>query len=143
VVAGQVVGAAGELHPRLARELDFPQAPLLFELNLNALLQGSIPRAFSISRFPHVRRDLAVTVPLETTYGALRDRVSVAGGPLLRDLHAFDVYQGPGIESGRKSIALGLIFQDNNRTLTDDEADALMARIAADLQANLGAKLRD
>jgi phenylalanyl-tRNA synthetase beta chain len=143
VLGGEVAGSVGELHPALTRELGFPSAPLLFELDLNVLLQGSVPRAVSISRFPHVRRDLAVTVPVGTRYGALRDRVSVAGGPLLRELRAFDVYQGPGIESGRKSIALGLIFQDNNRTLTDEEADALMARIASDLQENLGAKLRD
>jgi phenylalanyl-tRNA synthetase beta chain len=96
-----------------------------------------------VSKFPLVRRDLAVTVPVDTPFGALRDRVTVAAGPLLRELRAFDVYQGPGIESGRKSIAFGLIFQDNNRTLKDEEADALMARIAADLQANLDAKLRD
>ena len=80
---------------------------------------------------------------MTTPFGAIRDRVTVAAGPLLRELRAFDVYQGPGIETGRKSIALGLIFQDNNRTLKDEEADALMARIAADLQSNLDAKLRD
>jgi phenylalanyl-tRNA synthetase beta chain len=137
------VGALGELHPALSRELGFTAAPLLFELDLNILLQRLVPQAEAVSKFPQVRRDLAVTVPVDTPFGALRDRVTVAAGPLLRELRAFDVYQGPGIESGRKSIAFGLIFQDNNRTLKDEEADALMARIAADLQANLDAKLRD
>ena len=96
-----------------------------------------------MSRFPQVRRDLAVTVPLSTPLSAIRSRVSVAAGSLLRDLVVFDVYQGPGIESTRKSIALGLIFQDNNKTLKDEEADALMAVVASDLGANLDAKVRD
>ena len=142
-IDGAPVGILGELHPALARELDLPAAPLLFELDLSLLLQAAVPQAQEISRFPQVRRDLAVTVPLTTSFGAIRERVTVAAGPLLRELRAFDVYQGPGIETGRQSIALGLIFQDNYRTLKDEEADALMARIAADLQSNLGAKLRD
>ena len=86
---------------------------------------------------------MAVTVPLATPLSALRTRVSVAAGSLLRDLRVFDIYQGPGIETTRKSIALGLIFQDNNKTLKDDEADALMASIAADLSSNLDARIRD
>jgi phenylalanyl-tRNA synthetase beta chain len=142
-IAGQAVGQLGELHPALARDLGFPVAPQLFELNLNNLLQAFVPLSKEVSKQPHVRRDLAVTLPLATPFGTVRDRVTVAAGPLLREILAFDVYQGPGIETGRKSIALGLIFQDNNRTLKDEEADALMARIAADLQSNLDAKLRD
>ena len=137
------IGQLGELHPALARDLGFPVAPQLFELNLNSLLQAFVPQANDISKQPNVRRDLSVTLPLATPFGRVRDRVTVAAGPLLREILAFDVYQGPGIETGRKSIALGLIFQDNNRTLKDEEADALMARIAADLQSNLDAKLRD
>jgi phenylalanyl-tRNA synthetase beta chain len=142
-LGGDAVGVLGELHPGVARELEFPASPLLFELNLNVLLQAFVPQAQEVSRQPHVRRDLAVTLPEATPFGTIRDRVTVAAGPLLRELRAFDVYHGPGIETGRKSIALGLIFQDNNRTLKDEEADALMARIAADLQSNLDAKLRD
>jgi phenylalanyl-tRNA synthetase beta chain len=100
-------------------------------------------RAAGISRFPQVRRDLSVTLPESTPLRALKVRATVAAGSLLRDLRVFDIYQGPGIESGRKSIAFGLIFQDNNRTLTDDEADRLMAGIAADLRTHLDAKIRE
>jgi phenylalanyl-tRNA synthetase beta chain len=82
-------------------------------------------------------------VPLATPLSAILSRVSVVAGSRLRDLVAFDVYQGAGIEPTRKSIAFGLIFQDNHKTLTDDEADALMASVAADLGAQLDARIRD
>jgi phenylalanyl-tRNA synthetase beta chain len=107
----------------LVRELDLPSAPLLFELDLAAATRHDLPRASAISRFPQVRRDLSVTLPESTPLSALRARATVSAGSLLRELRVFDVYQGPGIESGRKSIAFGLIFQDNNKTLKDDEAD--------------------
>ena len=140
---GQDVGVLGELHPALVRELDLPSAPLLFELDWGAALREILPKFSVVSRFPQVRRDLSVTLPESTSFRALKDRVTVAAGSLLREIRVFDVYQGPGIESGRKSIAFGLIFQDNNRTLKDDEADRLVAGIAADLLANLDAKIRE
>jgi phenylalanyl-tRNA synthetase beta chain len=140
---GTAVGWLGELHPSIAAELGLAGACLLFELDITPAIIAPLPTPQSVSRFPQVRRDLAVTVPLATPLSAIRSRVSVAAGSLLRDLVVFDVYQGPGIESTRKSIALGLIFQDNNRTLKDEEADALMAVVASDLGATLDAKVRD
>ena len=115
----------------------------MFELDITQATEASLPQVQAISRFPQVRRDLSITVPLDLPLSAVRTRVSVAAGSLLRELRVFDLYQGPGIESTRKSIALGLIFQDNNKTLKDDEADALMASVAADLSAQLGARVRD
>jgi phenylalanyl-tRNA synthetase beta chain len=141
--AGVVIGWLGELHPTLAAELGFPGNCLLFELDITPAISAPLPVPGSISRFPQVRRDLSVTVPLATPLSAIRSRVSVAAGNLLRELVVFDLYQGPGIESTRKSIALGLIFQDNNKTLKDEEADALMTVVASDLGANLDAKVRD
>jgi phenylalanyl-tRNA synthetase beta chain len=140
---GAVVGWLGELHPSIAADLDLAGGCLLFELDITPAIIAPLPAPGAVSRFPQVRRDLAVTVPLATPLSAIRSRVSVAAGSLLRELVVFDVYQGPGIESTRKSIALGLIFQDNNKTLKDEEADALMAVVASDLGANLDAKVRD
>jgi phenylalanyl-tRNA synthetase beta chain len=140
---GAVVGWLGELHPSLAVDMGFSGTCLLFELDITPAITAPLPVPGSISRFPQVRRDLAVTVPLATPLSAIRSRVSVAAGNLLRELVVFDVYQGPGIESTRKSIALGLIFQDNNKTLKDEEADALMTIVASDLGASLDAKVRD
>ncbi len=140
---GAVVGWLGELHPSLSADLGISGCCLLFELDITPAIIAPLPVPGEISRFPQVRRDLAVTVPLATPLSAIRSRVSVAAGSLLRELVVFDVYQGPGIESTRKSIALGLIFQDNNKTLKDEEADALMTIVASDLGANLDAKVRD
>jgi phenylalanyl-tRNA synthetase beta chain len=140
---GVRVGAVGELHPSLSTELDLSAGSVLFELDITPALNANVPRYSAVSRFPQVRRDLSITVPLATPLSAILSRVTVAAGSLLRDLTVFDIYQGAGIESTRKSIALGLIFQDNNKTLKDDEADALMASVAADLSASLDAKVRN
>jgi phenylalanyl-tRNA synthetase beta chain len=137
------VGWLGELHPELVRELHFTYAPILFEIDVERATTGDLTPVTLPSRFPQVRRDISFTLPLATPLSAVRERVSVAATSLLRDLLVFDLYQGPGIETGRKSVALGLIFQENNRTLTDDEADRIVASVAADLQANLDAKLRE
>ena len=140
---GRAIGWFGELHPRLVRELDLSSAPRLFELDLAAATRQLLPRAIPVSRFPQVRRDLSLTLPETTPLSALKARVSVLAGSLLREMRVFDVYQGKGIESGLKSIAFGLILQDNNRTLTDDEADGLVARIATALRQDLDARLRE
>jgi phenylalanyl-tRNA synthetase beta chain len=140
---GRPIGWLGELHPSLAAELGFTAPCMLFELDIIPALHAPLPTLAAVSRFPQVRRDLSVTVPLATPLSAILSRVSVVAGSRLRDLVAFDVYQGAGIEPTRKSIAFGLIFQDNHKTLTDDEADALMASVAADLGAQLDARIRD
>jgi phenylalanyl-tRNA synthetase beta chain len=140
---GIEVGWLGELHPSLRAKLGIAASVLLFELDISQAITALLPLLTPVSRFPQVRRDLSITVPVATPLSAVRTRVSVAAGSLLRDLRVFDIYQGPGIEPTRKSIALGLIFQDNNKTLKDDEADALMAAVAADLGSQLDAKVRD
>lgn len=139
---GRAVGWLGELHPSLALELGVAVPCMLFELDITPALQAPLPQLQAVSRYPHVRRDLSITVPQETPLSAILSRVSVAAGSRLRELVAFDVYQGPGIEPTRKSIAFGLIFQDNNTTLTDADADALMASVATDLGAHLNARIR-
>jgi phenylalanyl-tRNA synthetase beta chain len=140
---GQEIGWLGELHPSLAGSLGLTGPCMLFELDITQALQAPLPALAPVSRFPQVRRDLSITVPADTPLSAILSRVSVAAGSQLRDLRVFDLYQGAGIEPTRKSVALGLIFQDNHKTLKDDEADALMASVAADLAAQLDAKIRN
>jgi phenylalanyl-tRNA synthetase beta chain len=140
---GNTVGWIGELHPELVREFDFTYAPILFEIEYNAGLVAKMPRFEEISRFPRVRRDLAVVVDEKVSLRQLHERVTFAASSLLRDIRVFDVFRGPGIEAGRKSVALGLIFQDNSRTLADEDADRLLAAIRADLVATLGAGFRE
>jgi phenylalanyl-tRNA synthetase beta chain len=140
---GKTIGWLGELHPRLVQEFDFTYAPILFEVEYGAALAAKMPRFEEISRFPRVRRDLAVVVDEKVSLRQLHERVTFAASSLLRDIRVFDVFRGPGIEAGRKSVALGLIFQDNSRTLADEDADRLLAAIRADLSATLGAGFRE
>jgi phenylalanyl-tRNA synthetase beta chain len=140
---GKTIGWIGELHPQLVQEFDFTYGPILFEVEYSAALAARMPRFEEISRFPRVRRDLAVVVDEKVSLRQLHDRVTFAASSLLRDIRVFDVFRGPGIEAGRKSVALGLIFQDNSRTLADEDADRLLAAIRADLSATLGAGFRE
>jgi len=141
--AGKTIGWIGELHPQLVQEFDFTYAPILFEIEYLPALSAKMPRFEEISRFPRVRRDLAVVVDEKVSLRQLHERVTFAASSLLRDIRVFDVFRGPGIENGRKSVALGLIFQDNSRTLADEDADRLLAAIRADLSATLGAGFRE
>ena len=125
------------------RELDFTYPPVLFELETGAALGAVKPEYREISRFPQVRRDLALVVDEATALSALAERVTLVASSLLRDLLFFDVYHGPGVEAGRKSVALGLIFQDISRTLTDEDVERLIAAIVADLRVTLNARIRE
>jgi phenylalanyl-tRNA synthetase beta chain len=140
--SGKDAGWIGELHPTLVRELDFTYTPVLFELDMEALSVVR-PQFTEISRFPAVRRDLAVVVDEGVPLSALRERVVLAASSLLRHIRVFDVYRGQGVETGRKSVALGLIFQDIARTLTDEDADRAVASVIAELRVSLNAKIRE
>jgi len=80
---------------------------------------------------------------LPETFGRIAERVSVAAATHLHELRIFDIYQGKGVESGRKSVALGLILQDLHRTLTDADADEVMGRVGAELRSSLDARIRE
>ena len=139
---GREVGWLGELHPSLVKQLDFTDTPVLFELDMDALGVEK-PQYNEISRFPQVRRDLAVVVDETVALSALAERVRLCASSLLCELRIFDVYRGPGVEAGRKSVALGLIFQDISRTLTDQDVEQAIASIVTDLRTSLNAKIRE
>ncbi len=140
---GDCHGWLGVLHPRLAQALALEQDVLVFELSSHIIGEDAIPVFRELSRFPAVRRDLAVIVAEAVPAGEVMDCVREAAGPLLRQLQLFDVYRGKGIVSGKKSIALGLTLQDFSRTLTDAEVEALLERVLAHLKDRLDATLRD
>jgi phenylalanyl-tRNA synthetase beta chain len=140
--AGAPVGWLGELHPSLVVALEFTYPPMLFELDVEALAVER-PAYREVSRFPQVRRDLAVVLDESVALSRLVERVTFTASSLLRDLRIFDVYRGPGVEAGRKSVAFGLIFQDISRTLTEDDVAGLMTAIVADLRVSLNAKIRE
>ena len=136
------IGWIGQLHPRLRKALDLDVDVLGFELDLEPLERRALPRAEASSRFPAVRRDLAFVVAENVAWAALAASVRAAAGPVLRDLELFDRYQGQGVETGFKSLAMGLILQDNSRTLTDQDADQLVERVVAGLATAHAARIR-
>jgi phenylalanyl-tRNA synthetase beta chain len=138
----QPVGWLGALHPRLAQAMDLSEAVLLFELDLDAVCAARLPRPVPISEFPSSRRDLAFELPDAVTAEQLLTVTRQAGGPLLRSAHLFDLYRGPGLAEGFKSMALGLIFQEHSRTLHIEEIDAAVREITACVTAQLGASVR-
>ncbi|HUO83172.1 MAG TPA: phenylalanine--tRNA ligase subunit beta [Gammaproteobacteria bacterium] len=140
---GRGVGWLGALHPETVRALDLTYSPLLFELEMEPISAGKVPASSPISRFPALRRDLAVVVDEAVDYAALRGAVREAAGHLLTSVDVFDVYRGKGIDSGRKSIALSLILQETSRTLTDEDADAVVQAVVSGLGKQLNARIRD
>ncbi|RDZ29201.1 phenylalanine--tRNA ligase subunit beta [Lysobacter silvisoli] len=136
------LGWIGQLHPRLQRALDLDAEVLGFELDLAPLAQRPLPRAGALSRYPSVRRDLAFVVAQDVPWSALAASVQAAAGPSLRDLVLFDRYQGKGVETGCKSLAMGLILQDESRTLTDRDVEEVVKAVMAAIERDHGAKIR-
>jgi len=137
------VGWIGELHPRLMKDLGLNNTLFLFELETELAFTSNRLQFNKISKYPSVRRDLAVVLDEKVPLAVLRENVTVSASGLLSDLRVFDVYRGPGVEIGRKSVALGLILQDSSRTLTDVDADAVVTAVVTRLRDVLSATIRD
>jgi phenylalanyl-tRNA synthetase beta chain len=140
---GASLGIVGKLDPRPARHFDLKRAVYLFELDADTALAAQLPVAESISRFPAIRRDIALLVDERVTAGELVATVRAAAPELVRSVRIFDVYRGPGVEAGLKSIAIGLILQETSRTLTDEDADAAQTAAVQKLSQEFGAVLRE
>lgn len=139
---GRLVGYIGSLHPELAANLDIDQPVYLFELLLAEVSEGQLPRFHELSRFPEVRRDIAILVPAEVSAADVLGCIREEAGENLTDLKLFDVYQGKGIDPLSKSMAVGLTWQHPSRTLTDDEVSGAMQKILASLEERYNATLR-
>ena len=140
---GHRIGRIGKVHPRVARAFDIKGGVYLFEIEAEKMMATAVPVARSVSRFPAIRRDIAVVVDEKIPAEELRLAAAAAAPGIVTDVRIFDVYQGPGIEAGLKSIAIGLILQETSRTLTDDDADAAQAAAVQKLQQEFAAVLRD
>ncbi|MBS0612292.1 MAG: phenylalanine--tRNA ligase subunit beta [Proteobacteria bacterium] len=140
---GEAVGWLGEVHPGILRKLDLGTSAYVFELEIDFAFRCKKLTFKEFSKFPGIRRDIALIVDEKVTYADIEENVSVSASGLLRELRIFDVYRGQGIETGRKSVALGLILQDSSRTLTDDDADAVVTAVVGRLRQKLNATIRD
>ena len=140
---GKEIGFLGKLHPRVAKSLDMKRDAYVFELDAVEALASAAPSAQPVSRFPVIRRDVAVIVDEQVSGDELVKAVAETAPGLMRDVRIFDIYKGPGIEAGRKSVAISLILQETSRTLTDDDADAAQAAAVQKLRDTFDAELRD
>jgi len=140
---GNVAGLLGMLHPSLEKQLGFDSPVFLFELAQDAVLQRAVPKFAPLSKFPSVRRDLALIVHQDVSAGDIIACIHRCQETAIREINIFDVYQGKGIEEGHKSVAFSIVLQDFTQTLTDLEIDAIFRTLLEKIKTELNAKLRD
>jgi len=138
----QKIGWCGAVHPNVLKALAIKKSVFAFELDLNALLSREVPFAKPVSRFPSIRRDIALLLQNDVTYNEVKNCINSAAGSLLEKVLVFDEYQGDNLKKGYKSLAIGLIFKNVSSTLKDEDVDPLIETIVSDLEQRLGAQLR-
>jgi phenylalanyl-tRNA synthetase beta chain len=146
-VGGRAVGFIGELHPRWLQKYDLPNAPVLFEVDADALRERGVPRHTEISKFPGATRDLALVVKQDVAVQDVLDTFAAAAqanpaGKLVQAVVLFDEYRGKGLESDEKSLAFRFGLQDTQSTLQDDAVEALMAALVDAAKEKHSARLR-
>ncbi len=142
LVNGKPVGVIGELHPQWQQKYDLPTAPLLFEVDIAAISAAHAPIYQPISRMQAVRRDVALLVPEAMEIQSMIDAVNALKLPSVIEFAPFDIYRGQNLDSGKKSVALRVVMQDTDRTLTDSEADSKVSEIVEVLSQKFGLTLR-
>ena len=126
-----------------AAELGLAAPLYACEIDLDAVLERRQPEFRELSKFPEVRRDLAVIVDKSVPAAELMAEVRGAAGSYLKELTLFDVYEGKGIDPKRKSLALGLTFRDHSRTLSDEDVNLAVNQVIDSLEKNFKAELRN
>ena len=140
---GKRIGIFGMLHPSIEKLLDFENQVYLFELEQELVLGKQIPKFEALSKFPSVRRDMALIVEEKITINEIKECIIACNEEKIKEILIFDVYRGKGVLDDYKSIALGLILQDLNQTLTDSGIDAIFSTVIERLNIEIKAKLRD
>jgi len=141
-IDGEPAGWLGELHPRWQQKYELPQPVVLFELEAECLAAAPLPQPAPPSRFPPVVRDIALLVDAGINAQALLDAAEEGKPAIVQGLRIFDLYQGPNLPSGKKSLAFRVVMQDTERTLTDTEADAVRDTLVGLWGRRFGAILR-
>ncbi len=138
----KVVGYLGAIHPKLLQKLDIGQKVFAAELDWQLIATKNVPQYNNFSKFPAIRRDLAILVSKDVTANDICDKIAGSAGPWLTDITLFDVYSGKGIDTTSKSLAIGIVIQHPSRTLRDEEVNNIMQTIINNLQHDLQATLR-
>lgn len=141
VLHGQVIGFMGELHPKWLQKYDLPQTALVFELDMNVVLNMQKVRHQTVSKFQPVRRDLAFVLPEHIDFNQLYDALSGVESEYIQEISLFDVYRGAGLPEQHKSMAVKIMLQSSAATLTDDEIEPIVQQLI-DAAEKIGAKLR-
>lgn len=145
LIGARVIGWLGEIHPQVRGRYDLPPTPLAAaDLDLRAMLELR-PDQLTVApvpTFPPVLEDLALVVDEDLAADRVAAEIRRGGGDLLADLRLFDLYQGPPIPAGKKSLAYSLTYQASDRTLTDSEIRKIRQGLVAHLAQTLGAELR-
>jgi len=141
-LADQEIGCIGELHPEWVQKYDLPNAPVVFEVDFEAVKSSMVPAYTEVSNFPPVIRDLAIVVDQNLSLQTLLDGLKGQLPELIKDLQLFDIYVGKGVPENKKSLAFRIVMQDTQRTLQDSEVDAAMQHLMACLGQAFGAELR-
>ncbi|MCL1162422.1 phenylalanine--tRNA ligase subunit beta [Shewanella chilikensis] len=139
----RVIGYIGAVHPSLEKPFGLNGKTIVFELELDALLQAKLPQAQAVSKFPANRRDIAIVVDEEVAAGEVMTLIRKVGENQLVGLNLFDVYRGKGVEQGKKSLAIALTLQDNARTLEEKEIAEMVDTVVSALKSEFNASLRD
>ncbi len=141
-IGEKAIGWLGSVHPALQKKLDLKTQVVLFALRLDETLNAQIPTYHRYSKYPSVRRDLAILVAEEISAKQIIDCIKEQSGAILQNIIIFDIYRGKGIDSRLKSVALGLILQDTSRTLTEADVDQTVGSVTEHLGRVLGATIR-
>ena len=136
------IGWIGALHPRLNKPLELDTKVYMFELTLTAVLKAKVPSFESLSKFPAIRRDLALLVNTTVTAGEIEHCLNGVRSDILKSIQLFDVYSGAGVELDKKSIAVAFHLQHSERTLTDEEVDTVIETVTKTLNQQVGATIR-
>lgn len=140
---GEQIGTLGMLHPTLEKTLGFETQVYLFELDQDLAFNKRIPKFEILSKFPSVRRDMALIVKENISANDVINCIASCHESVVKETLIFDVYRGEGVDDGYKSIALGLMLQDASQTLTEDQIDAIFNRVLTKLNNDINARLRN
>ena len=142
MIGDVTLGIVGELHPELSQKYDLGANVVAFELNIDVLPESSVPDYLAYSKLPVVRRDLAVEIDLNTEVGGILNEIKEETIQYLTGVTLFDIYTGEGVADGKKSVALAVMFQDKEKTLTDEEVEKSVSLVLELLKQRFNATQR-
>ncbi len=143
ICADELVGWIGAVHPAVLNAFSIKGTAFIFEMKLATISSRKLPKLQQWSKFPSSARDISIIIDESVSISKLLEVVQGTALKYLKNARIFDIYRGKGVDSGRKSVALDLIFSDSSRTLNDDEVNAEMENIISTLKSQLDATLRE